>query len=843
MNADAGEPAPLMPGSYLGCRRCPLAETRQRIVWGYGPRTARLMIVGQSPGAEEDARGRPLVGASGSYLASILKALKFDLDREAFRTNVNHCHPPGNRQCTPQEIRACRDLLEYEIETVNPDVIVALGAVAFKALVPGESAAITHARGQVYRREVCGRERLVVPTLHPAAVLRNKPAHERSFISDLRKAVQLVRTGKLLDETAAVPFREQPGTLDELLEAVKAPVWGFDLETTTGIDEGGDLRWASVIGIGVCAAPGNGIYVPLQTREEAAAAMEALKPYLEDETRLKVITNAKFERHICRNYGIEIRNFDDTLLMAWILGDFPLGLKDGYHKAFGVEMQRIEEFQKRGFRRKNPLSGKNVVDMEAAQAADPLQVAKYAAQDPDATLRLYGVLKQLLRQRGLWELYKELEVPFNDVILDMERTGMHFSPEALKEAAAEVERGYEEVATRLRAVAGEDFNVNSPKQVQELLYGEAAGEWRLQPLREKDGIEQRPTDAVSLAVHASNPLVKDVLTARAVLKLKGTYIDRLPRWISPKTGRIHPEYRQAAVATGRLSSANPNATNIPSRKRQDVSVSIDGSLIRKGFTAPAPDWSICGIDLSQIEMRIAAHLSGDEAMIRELGPGGDIHSNTARAIYRTTEEEVGEKRWKEMRSLAKVIGFGSLYGLAAPGLLKRTPTLGLTLEEAQGFIDGFYSAYPKLREWQQRVIAFCRRNGYAETILGRRRYFEEITSTDRERRGEAERGAINHPVQGSAADFFKLGVLGVYRWIHETGSRARIIALVHDELVLEAPNEELPALYEKIPPIMANAIPLKLPVFVDFEFGPSWGDVHAHDPEKWPFPAEWEELK
>lgn len=839
MTVQAGVAAPLMPLSYLGCRRCPLAETRQRIVWGYGPHNARLMIVGQSPGAEEDARGRPLVGASGSYLASVLRALKFDLDTEAFRTNVNHCHPPGNRQCTPSEIRACRGLLEEEISTVDPDVIVALGAVAFSALVPGEKVSITHARGQVFERELLGRKRFIIPALHPAAVLRNKPAHERSFIADLRKAVQIVRTGKALEGAAAIPFRKEPGTMAELLEAVKAPAWGFDLETTTGIDEGGDLRWASVIGIGVCAEPGNGIYVPLQSREEAREAMEALRPYLESPEHLKVITNAKFERHICRNYGIEIRNFDDTLLMAWVLGDFPLGLKDGYHKAFGVEMQRIETFQKQGFYRKNPLSGKNVVDMEAAQAAEPGKVAEYAAQDPDATLRLYGVLKGLLKQRGLWELYRELEVPFMDVLLDMERWGMHFDPSALRTAAEDVERGYEEVMARLRTVAGEEFNVNSPKQVQEFLYGDGAGEWKLEP--GKDGA--RPTDAVSLAVYSSNPLVRDVLTARAVLKLKGTYIERLPRWISPKTGRIHPEYRQAAVATGRLSSANPNATNIPSRKRQDVSVSIDGSLIRKGFTVPAPDWSICGIDLSQIEMRIAAHLSGDEAMIRELGPGGDIHSNTARAIYRTTEEEVGEKRWKEMRSLAKVIGFGSLYGLAAPGLLKRTPTLGLTLDEAQDFIDGFYRAYPKLRAWQQSVIAFCRRNGYAETILGRRRYFEEITSTDRERRGEAERGAINHPVQGSAADFFKVGVLGVYRWLRESGSRARIVALVHDELVLEAPNSELPVLYEKIPPIMANAIPLKLPVFVDFEFGPSWGDVHAYDAVKWPFPGEWEELK
>lgn len=243
---------------------------------------------------------------------------------------------------------------------------------------------------------------------------------------------------------------------------------------------------------------------------------------------------------------------------------------------------------------------------------------------------------------------------------------------------------------------------------------------------------------------------------------------------------------------------------------------------------------ICGIDLSQIEMRVAAHLSGDEAMIRELGPGGDIHSNTARTIYKTTEEAVGEKRWKEMRNLAKTIGFGSLYGLGGPGLLKRTPTLGLTIEEANAFINGFYSAYPGLKVWQDSVIRFTRQNGYAETMLGRRRYFVDITSNDYERRGMAERGAINHPVQGSAADFFKIAVMNVRNFLLAEHSAAKIVALVHDELVLEAPDGEVAWLYETVPPIMASAIQLKVPVYVDFEFGQSWGTVTS--PEKSPLP-------
>ncbi len=252
--------APLIFKDYLGCRRCPLASSRQRIVWGYGNHHARLMFVGQSPGAEEDSSGRPLVGASGQFLAAVLRALKFDLDSEAFRTNVNHCHPPGNRQCTPAEMKACRPLLEWEIETVDPDVIVALGAAAYKALLPEEKSPITAVRGHVFVRTVCGRERVIIPALHPAAVLRNRPAHERAFLADIGKAVKIARSGKLVEETMALPFRRTPGTLKELLQAAQADIFGFDLETTTGIDEGNDLRWARVIGVGICAEPGNGIY-------------------------------------------------------------------------------------------------------------------------------------------------------------------------------------------------------------------------------------------------------------------------------------------------------------------------------------------------------------------------------------------------------------------------------------------------------------------------------------------------------------------------------------------------------------------------------------------------------
>jgi DNA polymerase-1 len=237
-------------------------------------------------------------------------------------------------------------------------------------------------------------------------------------------------------------------------------------------------------------------------------------------------------------------------------------------------------------------------------------------------------------------------------------------------------------------------------------------------------------------------------------------------------------------------------------------------------------------------MRIAAHLSGDESMIRELGPGGDIHENTIRQIF-ATELARGEptvKRRKDMRLVAKTVNFGVAYGMAGHGLLKRTPTLGLTIEQADSFIKGVYDAYPGWREWQLDTIKFCKINGYAETMMGRRRYFPDITSRDFEKRGEAERGAINHPIQGSAADYFKTAALRVYRFMKASNCASKIIALVHDEIVIEAPDGEVQWLAETIPAIMASAVTLKVPVFVDFEFGQSWGTVKGFDPDKHPYP-------
>lgn len=1173
------EPLPMFLDGLLGCKRCPISETRFRVVPGYGNHNARIMIVGQSPGHEEDSKGRPFVGDSGQFLATTLKSLGLDLDRDCFRTNANHCHTPLNREATRAEMSACKPFLDEEIAAVDPVIILTMGGSALKMLLPGESSAITQVRGHVYQRELGGKLRYVMPTLHPAYVMRNPPAYQPLMRTDLRLAVEIARTGTYT--TKALPFRKHAATLEEIFAAIKAPVFGFDLETDTGNgadDDGNELydndqglRGARITGVGVCAEPGNGLYYTFESDEEAEQIITRMKPQLESLTQLKIVSNAKFERHICHSYGINFQNWDDTMLEAWVAGDYPLGLKDGFHHATGIEMIRIDKFKKLGYKRKDSTTGKYVVDMRAAQDADPVAVAEYAAQDPDASLRLHFVLEKLLKARvspiaesTLWNLYREIEVPFNDIVVEIERNGFLFDPAELTGAAASLATGLAQVTAEITQMLGHPINAGSWQQVQKALY-ETVTPYQIPKFKvTRSQPKAMPTDKVSLAPYSSNPLVRAILTSKAITKMQGTYIEALPKW-QDHTGRIHSELKQASVSTGRLSSANPNQTNIPARKRDDLSVVVDGSLIRRAFIAP-PGSKICAADLSQIEMRVAADRSGDPAMIRELQKGGDIHGNTARTIYRTNEETVGKDVWKSYRNLAKTVGFGcvpmgtqaltpdgwkhyedlevggvvlgynqatnttewteilekiyypsaplvrmsndywsavstpthrwygtrrtsdgktkfsipdtftteqirtehtitltaplrddsyagnltpteaaiigwlltdgsfhwnapltgatsqaggrrrqikaeiyqskqagldslrslladvphtdfvrdregimqqhvfrlapqyardlwyrsdletltytefvlqldtdaraaflqaviqaegtpvldtytitqnqgpkmdairlaiflegyvpsisdngaykdnlsqktrmckpyvtgqrivktdlapapvwclrtnlgswvmqqngiptitgnSLYGLAGAGLLKRTPTLGLTMEEANAFIDGFYATYPKLRTWQESVRVFTRRNGYAETILGRRRYFPDITSRDFDRRGEAERGAINHPIQGSAADFFKIATQKVYNFLLATEAQSKIVALVHDEIVFEAPDDEVKWLSKTIPSLMASAITLAVPVFVDFEFGQSWGDVHEYS-EKWPWPVD-----
>ena len=825
----------VFPG-MLGCQRCGLAEGRIRVVPGFGPTDAKVMLVAQSPGDTEALKGRPLIGVSGQLLARYCSIIGWDLDKDIYRTNVNKCHPPKNRVCSRSEITACKPWLEQEIATVDPLIIIACGDTAYKSFLPDETSKITQIRGNVYTRVIGGKRRYVIPTVHPAAVGRNELAYGKLFLGDLRKAKAIADSGTY--EVPASTFRKTRADWDEILDAVSScSEFGFDLETDTGSaddpsDEDDDqgMRRAGIVGLGLCTQPGDGLYYSFEDDDEAYTKTRELRRWLEDPRLPTIVSNAKFERHILRGYGIELQGWEDTMLLAWIAGDFPLGLKDGFHRAFGIEMQKIDLFKKLGFTKKHPVTGKVMPDMRAATSENPWKVAEYAAQDPDASLRLYRYLVPIIKERKLWDIYEHIEKPFTDVIMAMEENGFLFDPNALTIARAMVIAQRYESEQYLYNMNGGEMNLNSVPQKVALLY-HGKHPYRIPPIQERDGSLSYPTDRVQLARYNTNPVVRALLTYNAMDKLMGTYINKLPLWMD-KSGRIHAEFRQTGAETGRISSTNPNITNIPSRKREDIDGGVDGSHIRYGFIAP-PGFKICAVDLSQIEMRIAAHLSGDPDMIRELGPGGDIHSHSTRKIFKITEDSVDKREWKNKRDLAKMINFGTLYRLTGHGLVLRAPSANLSQDEAEEFIRELYATYPLFGQWQEDTIAFTRKHGYAQTITGRRRYFPEITNKIPSRRAEAERGCINHPIQGSAADFFKVAILNVKAFLEahpEESAGVRMIAQVHDELVLEAPDEAIPWLAEHTPKLMASAFELRVPVFTDFEYGQNWGDVHKYDP-------------
>lgn len=810
----------ILPG-LLSCRDCTLSSTRRRVVPGFGTYPSRVMFVAQSPGEEEDRDGKPLVGRSGQLLTNACKQAGWDLN-DLYKTNVNHCHPPENRKATGPEIKACRQWLTIEIAKVDPDLIICLGDSAFRWFMPEEKSSITQVRGNIYKREVLGRERMIMPTVHPAFVLRNVVGLMAGYVAEL-KNVRLTLEGKAPKLPESIPFRKTKASWDEIMDVVYAPdnlPFGFDLET----DRLG--RAAGIVGVGVCNEIGNGLYYPFQVKEEAIELMQDLKMGLEDPKRIKIVSNAKFERHICESIGITIKNYRDTMVEAWLLGDHPLSLKDGIHHAYGIEMIRIDKFKR--FKSKD-WRGENQLDMRAAQDTIEDEVVEYAAQDPDASLRLhlYQAPKLAERSLDLSHLYTDVELPFTEIIVATERAGIAFDPSKLAEAKANLEQAQVEQTVEQAKLIGKVINVNAYLQVRDTLYfGDHP--YVIPKPKKRRGHPEYPTDRVSLGEHIDNPLVRNIFTIRGIRKMLSTYIDGLPTWIDPLDGRIHPECKQTGTETGRVSYANPNLQNIPARKRDDVSVDLEGATIRKGFVASRPDHLLYAPDLSQIEMRMAAHLSDDENMIRLITEGMDIHDNTTTFITGKTEDEMLPLEWKNARFIAKTVGFGTLYGIGEQGVLMRTPTLKLTLDQARRFIDGFYGAYPGILAWQEAVRAFTRRNGYAETILGRRRYLPNITASDRAIRGEAERAAINVPVQGSAADYFKLCILSVHSLLQQMNLRTKIILQVHDEIVLEGPESEYDVLATEVFPIMTQVYPLKVPVKIDVEAGRSWGSLISY---------------
>lgn len=572
-------------------------------------------------------------------------------------------------------------------------------------------------------------------------------------------------------------------------------ILSFDTETTStnAID-------AELVGLSFAVEEFKVVYVAVPAEREAAQRMvDIFRPLYEDEHIMKVGQNIKYDYEVLRRYGIEVRGpMFDTMLAHYIVQP-ELHHNMDYMAETLLGYQTIHIDQLIGPRGKGQRSMRDL---------QPQEVYEYAAEDADVTLRLKNVLEQKLKEVDGERLFYDIEMPLVPVLAEMELTGVCLDTAALAETGKNFNRRLAEYEQKIYAEAGETFNISSPKQVGDILFGKMKIVDK--PKKTKTG-QYVTSEEVLTQLRSRAPIVDDILSYRGLKKLLGTYVEALPRLINPRTGHIHTCFNQAITATGRLSSSDPNLQNIPIRDD-------DGKEIRKSFV-PEPGCLFFSADYSQIELRIMAHLSQDEHMLDAFRSGTDIHAATAAKIWHVPVEEVTP----EQRKKAKQANFGIIYGISTYGLAQR---MNISNSEARQLIDDYFATFPRVKAYMDEAIATCREKGYAETIYHRRRYLPDIASRNATVRGFAERNAINAPIQGSEADIIKVAMIHIFKRFATEGLRSRMILQVHDELNFSVYPEEREQVERIVIEEMENACRLSIPLTADAGWGANWLEAH-----------------
>ena len=580
-----------------------------------------------------------------------------------------------------------------------------------------------------------------------------------------------------------------------------AELIAFDTETTSL-----DYMRAEIVGVSFCLTPGEAAYVPLAhayagapAQLDRAEALEALRPMLEDPARPKVGHHLKYDAHVLANHGIRLAGMRyDTMLESYVWDSVATrhNMDAAARHYLGVQTITYED-----------VAGKGAKQIPFAQV--PVEKAgEYAAEDADVTLRLHRTLwPKITAVPALERLYETIEQPLVPVLQRMERRGVLVNAERLRAQSTEIAGKLVALAERARREAGTDLNVDSPKQLQQVLF-EKLG---LPVLRKTPKGQPSTAEDVLEELATSYPLPRTVLEYRALAKLKSTYTEKLPELINPVTGRIHTSYHQAVAQTGRLSSTDPNLQNIPIR-------TPEGRRIRQAFVAPAGH-VLLAADYSQIELRIMAHLSGDEGLLAAFAEERDVHRATAAEVFGVPLDAVTS----DQRRLAKTINFGLIYGMSSFGLARQ---LGIDRASAQRYVERYFQRYPGVRRFMDETRAQARERGYVETVFGRRLYLPDIRSGNQQTRQYAERSAINAPMQGTAADIIKRAMIDVDAWCIAQEAPARLIMQVHDELVLEVLEDAAGTVIEAVRTHMTDAAALKVPLRVDIGTGANWDEAH-----------------
>jgi len=616
-------------------------------------------------------------------------------------------------------------------------------------------------------------------------------------------------TGLLDGTLAAAAERASNLVYDTVLDWPAFDAWMAKLQAaelvaidteTSSLDE----MKAEIVGISFSVTPGEAAYVPLAhdypdapeqlPRDEVLARM---KPWLEDAGRHKLGQHIKYDRHVFANHGIEVQGYvHDTMLQSYVLE---------VHKPHGLASLAERHTGRTGIDYED-LCGKGAHQIPFSQVAID-KAAEYSCEDSDQTLDVHRVLWPQLQADERLKFIYELEIASSETLYRIERNGVLIDAGALASQSHELGQRIVALEQQAYEIAGQPFNLGSPKQIGDIFFNKLG-----LPVVKKTPSGAPSTDEEVLEKLAEDyPLPAKILEHRGLSKLKSTYTDKLAQMALPRTGRVHTHYAQAVAVTGRLSSNDPNLQNIPVR-------TTEGRRIREAFIAPEGR-VIASADYSQIELRIMAHISGDEALLRAFNEGIDVHRATAAEVFGSTPEQVSS----EQRRYAKVINFGLIYGMSSFGLARN---LGIDNTAAKSYIDRYFARYPGVKNYMDETRASAKEKGYVETVFGRRLYLPEIRSPNGPRRGAAERAAINAPMQGTAADLIKLSMNAVQKALDAQGLDTKMIMQVHDELVFEVPEAEVDWVRAEVPRIMAGVAELKVPLLAEIGFGPNWEKAH-----------------
>lgn len=570
----------------------------------------------------------------------------------------------------------------------------------------------------------------------------------------------------------------------------------FDTETT-----GLNPLTAELVGIAFSWEAGKGFYIPFpEDRDQAQELIEQLRPFFENETIEKIGQNLKYDIKVLHKYNLIVKGtYFDTMLAHYLINP---------------DMRHNMEVLAETYLNYSPISiteligkkGKNQLSMRQV----PLeQQTEYAVEDADITLQLASHFRPELTEAKTEDLFKDIEIPLLSVLADMELEGINLDVAFLNSLSEELNSDIKNLETSIYEAAGEEFNIASPKQLGEILFGKL----KLvdKPKKTKTGQYSTAEDVLSYLAQ-DHEIIKNIIEYRGLAKLKSTYIDALPDQVEEVTGRVHTDYMQTVAATGRLSSNNPNLQNIPIRTER-------GRQVRKAFIPRDENYTLLAADYSQIELRIIAALSDETTMIEAFKNGEDIHASTASKVFNVPLEEVT----REQRSNAKTVNFGIIYGVSAFGLSNQTD---LSRGESKELIEAYYETYPKLKKYMAELVDFARDNGYVQTVLGRRRYLKDINSRNAVVRGAAERNAVNAPIQGSAADIIKIAMINIHKKLTQGNFKTKMLLQVHDELVFDAHKTELEEVTLLIKTEMENAYKLAVPLDVEIGIGENWLVAH-----------------